>query len=153
MNLLLGYTLLSVGLILILLVTVRNRYVPMISLAFALVTVEGLLLTLIKLRTRMETPYLVASTIGLIFVDVIILLSIWPFISGNPNQEGDESQEVDPFKNKIGPFSFLVGWLLYASSIIGTIITSRWFKPILFLILIFLCINYVRSCVRTFPDG
>jgi hypothetical protein len=144
----LAYALGFIVLEIVLLVTIRNRYILLISCAIALFVVEGFLLIILRVR-----EYLLAYIIGLLFVDAIILLSIWPFISGTSNPESDETQGLNLVKNKIGPFSFLVGWLLYASSIVGSIVTKRWFKPILYLLLILWLINNVRSCLRTFPDG
>jgi hypothetical protein len=138
MNQLLAYALVFIALEIILLVTIRNHYIPLIACVIALVGVEGLLLTMIWHGSLLVRQHLLESILVLLFVDVIILLSIWPFISGLPNPENDKAQMLNP-----------VGWLLYASSII----TTKWFRVVLFLLLIWWCIiSGVRSC-QTFPDG
>ena|SRR5215212_896597 len=138
MNQFLAYALGLIILEITLLVTIRNRYIPLISCATALVGVEGLILTMVWHESLLVKQYLLESILVLFFVDVIILLAIWPFISGLPSPESDNTQVLNP-----------VGWLLYASSII----TTKWFRVVLFLLFIWWCIiSGVRSC-QTFPDG
>ena len=136
---LLAYALGLIGVDIIMLVTIRNRYMPLISCAIALVGVEGFLLIMVWHGSSL---HLLVYIIVLFLVDVIILLSIWPFISGLPNQASDKTQVLNPF-----------GWLLYTSSIIGTIVTTRWFRLILYLLFILWCIiGGLRGC-KSFPDG
>ena len=148
MNELLGYTLAFIGFVFILLVTVRNRYMPLIGCAIALFGVEGFLLA----RLRHQLPgYLLVYIIGLLFIDAVVLLFLWPFVSGLTSLEHYGIQSLA--ETKKGPFPFLVGLLLYTSSVIETVITTKWFRLFLGLLFIFLCItSCVRSC-RTFPDG
>lgn len=144
-QLLLGYTLVFIGLVFMLLITVRNRYIPLIGCALALFGVEGFLLTITM--KDYPLPSLLMYIFGLLFLDALILLILWWFFSLIHNPERDDIQGLA--ENKNGP----AGWLIYAWSVIDTKITPKWFQLFLCLLFIFWCItSCVRSC-RTFPDG
>jgi hypothetical protein len=148
MNQLLGYTLVFIGFVLILLITIRNRYMPLIGCALALFGVEGFLF--ITMRHQLSQSLWI-YILGILFIDALILFALWQFFFGFQNPERDGIQTL--VGNKKGPFSLLVGWLMYASSLIEKMITTKWFRLLLSLLFIFWCLtSCVRSC-RTFPDG
>ena len=147
-NELLGFTLAFIGFIFILLVTVRNRYMPLIGCAIAVFGVEGFLLA--RLRHQLS-GYVLAYIIGLLFVDALILYFLWQFLYSSHHLENNGTQKLAESEN--GQPSFFVGSLIYASTVIETIIMTKWFRLFLGLLFIFLCItSCARSC-RTFPDG
>ena len=80
-KLLFAYALVFAGLIILLIVTVRNRYIPLISCAIALVAVEGIPLIMWQ-GSLLVRQHLLEYFVVLFFVDVLLLLSIWPFVSG-----------------------------------------------------------------------
>lgn len=148
MHQLLGYTLVFIGFLFLLLITIRNPYMPLIGCTLALFGVEAFLLTMI--RHRLLQPLWI-YIIGLLFVDALVLLFLWQFFSSSQNSEYDGTQKL--VGGKAGPLSFLVGWLIYASSMIEKMITTKWFRLFLGLLFIFFCItSCIRSC-ETFPDG
>lgn len=148
MNQYFGYTLVFVGFIFLLLITIRNRYMPLIGCALALLGVEGLLFTTMRHRL----PPSVGEYIpGILFIDALVLFFLWRFFFGFQNREGDGFQTLAA--NKLGPFSFLVSWLMYVSSLMEKVVAIKWFRLLLSLLFIFWCLtSCVRSC-RTFPDG
>src|SRR5689334_10772406 len=101
MNQYLGYTLVFVGFIFLLLITIRNRYMPLIGCALALLGMEWILLTTMRHRL----PPSVGEYIpGILFIDALILFFLWRFFFGFQNREGDGLQTLAA--NKLGPFSF-----------------------------------------------
>ena len=121
--------------------------------AVGLAVIEGMLLILLRYQFLAGNQYLVNVIIGLLFINAIMLLSILPFIVAHPSHESNENQPLHLEENKTGLVSFLVGWALYASSIIEAMIASGWFKRILFLLFIFWWISSAcKSCSR-WPDG
>jgi hypothetical protein len=148
MNQPLGYTLVFIGFVLILLITIRNRYMPLIGFALALFGVEGFLFTAMRHQLSQS---LWIYILGSLFIDALILFVLWQFFFGFQNPERDGIQT--PVGNKKGPLSLLVGWLMYASSLIEKMITTKWFRLLLSLLFIFWCLTSCVRSWRTFPDG
>ena len=138
------FTLVFLSIEAIWLVTIRNRYIILMSCATILFGVQVLSFLIIRDHFVMGNKYFLEYLAKLLLKDSLLIFAIWIFFY---------TPLFTQIKELRLPFSFLAGWLLYASSLIATIVTSRWFKPILFLLIIFWCIiSTCRSC-STWPDG
>jgi hypothetical protein len=153
------YALIFVGAEIIWLLTIRNRYVILISCATILVGVQGFSLIIVRDRFHMGDGYLLEYLGKLLAIDVFFILSLWVLFysafqyKSSSRLESDEIREQNLIENKPGPFSFLAGCLLYTSSVIETIITTRWFWRVLYLLFILLFVNSVCRRCSTWPDG
>jgi hypothetical protein len=128
------------------LITVRNRNIILVSCATILVGVQGLSLILGRPGFKMGPQFSIQYTLKLFLIDVFILLAIWLLFNVKPQFKVNGERSLNPF-------SLLTGFLLYPLSIAEAFISSRWFKPILFLLIIFWCINNVCKSCSTWPDG
>jgi len=138
------FTLVFLSIEVIWLITIRNRYIILVSLATILFGVQVLSFLIIRDHYVMGNRYFLERLATLLWKDGLLVFAIWIFFY---------TPLFKQIKELPSPSSFLAGWLLYASSFFEIIVTSRWFKPILFLLIMFWCINSTcRSC-STWPDG
>ena len=119
------FTLIFLAIEAIWLVTIKNRYIILISCATILFGVQVLSFLIIRDHFVMGTKYFLEYLAKLLLKDSLLIFAIWIFFY---------TPLFKQIKELRSPFSFLAGGLLYASSLIETIVTSRWFKPILFIL-------------------
>jgi len=138
------FTLVFLSLEAIWLITIRNRYIILVSLVTILFGVQVLSFLVIRDHYVMGNGYFPDRLAQLLLKDGLLMLAIWIIFYSLLFKQIKQMQSL---------YSFLLNSLFYVSSLIDTIITSRWFKPLLFLLIIFWCvISTCKSC-STFPDG
>jgi len=138
------FTLVLLSLEAIWLVTIRNRYIILVSLATILFGVQVLSFLIIRDHYVMGNGYFLERLGKLLLKDGLLMLGIWIFFY---------TPLFKQIKELPSRSSFLAGWLLYASSFFEIIVTSRWFKPLFFILIISWCIISTCKGCSTFPDG